>query len=473
MKKIIFIFIFAVTIIIVSVSSCGSEQEGQEKDIFNFIDLNDIDIVDIGDITDITDITEEPTELTTEPIIQESEEPTEPTEIEIQETTEPEEITAPPDTTAEPSAAPPRQPPPPPATEITEIPVITVKVNGVDISPGSTINLQEQQRVSISANHPSGISEIYYSSGGDVFQRFKGGLMHLWYDEPGITTLQISATAATGAKSAIFTYTLNISPRPVRVAAAPPPAAPEAPAETPYVRPGYMKAGFLVAHAMGILDGSRAYTNSLEAFKQNYEAGHRIFEVDLQITADGLLATLHDYAATPSWTFEQENDAVPYTLMTFWGLCRLLTEYADAYIITDTKYRDSASNKKTFDIIRDTINAIDPKLINRIAIQFYDRPMYYFLTDNYSFPKDNYIYTIYMTHDTNRQIVDFVKREKVRAVAMWDHKAEKDKDLVAELSNAGVTVYAHTINDTDAARDLLANGVHGIYTDTLTPEDFD
>lgn len=43
-----------------------------------------------------------------------------------------------------------------------------------------------------------------------------------------------------------------------------------------------------IAHAMGGIDGE-AYTNSMEAFKENYARGHRLFEVDLHFTSDGKL----------------------------------------------------------------------------------------------------------------------------------------------------------------------------------------
>lgn len=44
-----------------------------------------------------------------------------------------------------------------------------------------------------------------------------------------------------------------------------------------------------IAHAFGSLDDKLRYTNVLEAFLQNYEKGHRVFEVDLCCTSDGIL----------------------------------------------------------------------------------------------------------------------------------------------------------------------------------------
>jgi hypothetical protein len=158
-----------------------------------------------------------------------------------------------------------------------------------------------------------------------------------------------------------------------------------------------------------------------------------------------------------------------HTLLTFEDICRLMLEYDDFFIITDTKYLDDESNRRTFDIIRETIKAADPSLINRIAIQFYNREMFYFLVENYDFPRENMIFTLYKTLDTNRTVINFVEKEGIRAVTMWDHRA-KQKDFVKALGDAGAVVYAHTVNDVDAINELFNNGVYGIYTDSITYE---
>ena len=50
----------------------------------------------------------------------------------------------------------------------------------------------------------------------------------------------------------------------------------------------------LVAHALGAVD-EVPYTNSLEAFLENYKKGLRVFEVDLIRGADGILVARHDW----------------------------------------------------------------------------------------------------------------------------------------------------------------------------------
>jgi len=80
------------------------------------------------------------------------------------------------------------------------------------------------------------------------------------------------------------------------------------------------------------------------------------------------------------------------------------------------------------------------------------------------------MYTLYMTPDSDSKVIEFVRRARIRAVVMWDFRA--DKNFVAGLNNSGAAVYAHTVNDIDAAMELYDNGVYGIYTDTLDYEQF-
>jgi glycerophosphoryl diester phosphodiesterase len=220
---------------------------------------------------------------------------------------------------------------------------------------------------------------------------------------------------------------------------------------------------------MGALDGKSTLTNSLEAIIQNYDAGHRIFEIDFQLTSDNILIALHN-RDTPIKTYQQEKDLVTYTLLNFEDICNLMLEYKDIYIITDTKSIDSESNRMIFNIIRDTVNKVDPDLTDRIAMQFYNQEMYSFLTENYLFPHKNYIYTLYRSFDTKPQVVNFIKQESIRTVVMWDQKVN-DKDFVAAIRNEGAFVFAHTYNDAAEANALFSNGVYGVYTDTLTYDD--
>ena len=53
-------------------------------------------------------------------------------------------------------------------------------------------------------------------------------------------------------------------------------------------------APFMISHAMGGIGGTN-YSNCLEAFNENYAEGHRVFEVDIELTSDGRMVLWHDW----------------------------------------------------------------------------------------------------------------------------------------------------------------------------------
>ena len=109
------------------------------------------------------------------------------------------------------------------------------------------------------------------------------------------------------------------------------------------------------AHALGSVQG-RANTNSKDAFLESYEAGQRVFEVDLQLTSDGALVARHDWEQISYYNLEQTYAGVMdhaaflaspicfyYTPLDIQGLMELLIQYPDAYLVTDSKDTDEQS----------------------------------------------------------------------------------------------------------------------------------
>ena len=86
----------------------------------------------------------------------------------------------------------------------------------------------------------------------------------------------------------------------------------------------------------------------------------------------------------------------------------------------------------------------------------------------------HYIYTLYATgfagtEDAFREAASFCADNGFLGLTLWDYWwREAYAPIAREL---GVSVYVHTVNDAQEARELLDQGVSGIYTDTLTPAD--
>ncbi|SFL37599.1 glycerophosphoryl diester phosphodiesterase [Paenibacillus sp. 1_12] len=240
----------------------------------------------------------------------------------------------------------------------------------------------------------------------------------------------------------------------------------------------------LIAHALGGIDGVD-YTNSLEAFQTNYDKGQRLFEVDFSITKDGLLAARHDWMGYLATKFEQDIPAEKleepltlkefksykilenYTPLSFADVARLSKKYPDVYFITDTKETDPELVKQQFTLIRDTINRIDPTLIDRFIPEIYSPEM--LDTVREIIPFKHVIFSLYLTSMEPAEVVQFVKEHDVHVVAMPEERATKS--FIKDLSDVDVVTYVHSLNKVKDVKKLMRIGVHGVYTDFLSYKD--
>ncbi|MGU3472507.1 phosphatidylinositol-specific phospholipase C/glycerophosphodiester phosphodiesterase family protein [Paenibacillus sp. D51F] len=239
----------------------------------------------------------------------------------------------------------------------------------------------------------------------------------------------------------------------------------------------------LAAHALGSVD-NHFYTNSYEAFQQNYDKGYRLFEVDLQLTTDGYLISRHDWG---SYLYDRFRQELPrpemgkptsrktildlpilerYHAMSFEQICDLMRKHPDMWIITDTKGSTAEEAQASFRALM-RASGSDTEVLSRIIPQIYSQEMYGWIEQVHSF--SSYIYTLYQSPDSDNQVLDFVRRtESIDAVTMPEERAGKSVKLVQQLATLQVPVYVHTVNDLEAIRSLLATGVHGVYSDSMT-----
>ena len=239
----------------------------------------------------------------------------------------------------------------------------------------------------------------------------------------------------------------------------------------------------VVAHAMGKI-GELNTPNCLEGFLAQYEAGVRVFEADLRLTRDCQVVLRHDWwpadwQAYISWAKIPTRDqfvSTPirgkYTPLSFRDLLLLMEKYPDICIVTDSKFTDSDVFTIQFDaMLADARELGLTYLFDRIVVQIYNTNMLYALNNIYPFP--HYIYTFYQdsfdgTADAFRQRAAFCAQWKIEGVTLEQSLWKKEFGAIAQ--EYGIHVYVHTVNDQDAARRLLEEGVDGIYSDTLTPD---
>lgn len=233
-----------------------------------------------------------------------------------------------------------------------------------------------------------------------------------------------------------------------------------------------------IAHAMGGVD-ELTYTNSLEAFEHNYALGHRVFEVDFDLTeTEHMLVASH---STEDWremtgldenavfsreAFKQTPLYGKYTPLDYQDVIRLMVQYPDIYVVTDTKYQDYFSVLLGFSQLVRYADSVDPTVLDRIIPQIYNEDMLSWVMDVYPFK--SIIFTLYATSWTPQSVYEFCAESGVRFITMWADAVTED--IMTLWNTLGIQVGAHTCNDPaqiDALREL---GVDVIYTDFVGPE---
>ncbi|WP_145323823.1 interleukin-like EMT inducer domain-containing protein [Paenibacillus xylanexedens] len=239
----------------------------------------------------------------------------------------------------------------------------------------------------------------------------------------------------------------------------------------------------VVSHAAGMFQGVN-YTNCREAIEWNYRVkGHRIFEIDFELTSDGEMVARHSWQEylydhlqqkRPEEIEEDEPLSLEqfkelrvlnrYTPLTITDIYELMANYPDLYIVTDTKYLEADIIKAQFKRI---ITAVEPygyDLLMRIVPQIYSEEMYSILEE--LFPFSSYIYTLYATNSTDEQVIQFVQDKSIGVVTTYPERYSSDFGL--KLKSLGVEVVLHTINDLEQVKKYVNMNVNGFYTDILS-----
>lgn len=238
----------------------------------------------------------------------------------------------------------------------------------------------------------------------------------------------------------------------------------------------------VICHALGRTQEGDPMTNSKEAFLYNYGRGQRVFETDIQITSDNIMVLRHDWyadlgqAEVFGWTGEerwavtaQEFLSAPiygkYTPLTLEDWFAIMDKYPNIYMVTDTKY--SPEVEAQFQLLVDT--AIEngyEDVLSRVIVQIYYKEMYDEVMSIYPF--ENLIWTLYyIGYPGGQEISDFMIQREIPVLVMpsswWDDQKQND------LENSGIKVYVHTVDDEAEARQRMAQGISGIYSDDILP----
>jgi len=131
------------------------------------------------------------------------------------------------------------------------------------------------------------------------------------------------------------------------------------------------------------------------------------------------------------------------------------SDFKEMFFFTDTKN----DNKKLLSLIKENYSDIQDRIIPQVYNQ-----SEYFYAQNLGYK--NIIYTLYMSPDSDDEIIDFCKNNNVFAITMPKARA-LSSDIANRLKEINVFVYAHTVDNQSEFDELKTKGVSGIYTNEL------
>lgn len=233
-------------------------------------------------------------------------------------------------------------------------------------------------------------------------------------------------------------------------------------------------------HAFGQMENGDTYTNSLEAFITNYEAGQRVFEVDLSVTVDFVTVCFHDddtwrefnkLSEDVEFTYENYMNIKTmnkYTPLDYKDLIDLLDEYKNIYVSVDGKYYDKENVYLEYYQLVSYAKKIDESILDRIIPEIYTEEMYEVIMNIYPFKSIEY--DIYQVETQLKDIVSFCIDSGVSLVVF--NKDELTDETINRLKAYDIKVGVFTVNDLSEAKELVNKGVDILCTDVLVNSDF-
>ena len=227
-----------------------------------------------------------------------------------------------------------------------------------------------------------------------------------------------------------------------------------------------------VVHAGGALatqaGDEMAYTNSLDALHNMYDAGNRFCEIDIRETSDGVLICAHGDethlangsdlpADAESAAFLSGRLFGEFQPMSVEMLAAFMRERPDLCIITDAQGNNLEISRKLADGW--------PDLQDRFIIQIYHECEYDPIR---KMGFRNLIYTLYRAGDEERnlwEIAHFAETHELLGITIQKEQFYNMKNRLA-MAHCGVPFMFHTVNDTAEIEAMLRKPyVVAVYTD--------
>lgn len=257
-----------------------------------------------------------------------------------------------------------------------------------------------------------------------------------------------------------------------------------------------------IMHALGGLEGTYSYVNSIDALEANYQEGYRLYEVDVSFTSDSQLVLAHsnngdkndgssggDRWAKSDWEkklglpYDEDNPSMTYdefmsiTIQgkfqpsSFADLVDFVREHQDIYIMIDVGNRSYEGTKRIYTVIAETAD-YDDSVLEHFIVGGHTADMIQAVQEVYDFP----IYNLYFADEEFRtenspdwlDMDAFAQYCVDNGIQSYSVSSSVFSQELAEVTaQYGLISYVFTVNDQQEADALLENGATIIGTDFL------
>lgn len=249
-----------------------------------------------------------------------------------------------------------------------------------------------------------------------------------------------------------------------------------------------------IMHALGGVEKTYSYTNSVDALALSYQEGYRLFEVDVNYTLDGKLVLVHgwkkkDYNERIGMEncnqkiLKKEKMYIPsyknymkfriqghFQASDFAGLLRFMKTHKDMYVMLDIGSKNYEETVKIYSDIVETAKKEDAeKVLKRLIVGGHTREMMDAVRSVYDFR----LFNFYFAKDEKREAEvftpeDFILYCKENHFQSFSIDSGVFTDEIAEkMKNSGLIIYVFAINDEEVAQQFLEKGATVIGTDFL------
>ena len=223
----------------------------------------------------------------------------------------------------------------------------------------------------------------------------------------------------------------------------------------------------LIAYAGGGINGL-SYLNSEEAIRSSIEAGAKVIEIDVSLTADGVPVLSHDFMPDHEIMFEQRPTLAEFlsnplpgnqTPLTFDAFIEKFGGWEGNFLI-DTKMHDELAVAYWLE------EHCPAEVRNRFIFQIGSKRLLEELSRKKIF---SFLHYNGKTIERLEQMLPLLRKYNVHTVSISDD-AITGKDSLENLCGAGLHVYVFTVNHRRRMDYVLKAGASGVFTDRLLVE---